>query len=269
MQIANRFVLITGASSGIGAATAQAMARTGARRIALLARTRSDLEEVAAELKGAEARVYPVDLADAPAVDRAVQQIGSDMGAPDVIVNSAGAGRWLFTEETEPAEMAQMMAAPYFAAFHITRAFLPSMRQRDSGCIVNVNSPAARMPWPGATAYSAARWALQGFTEALRADLWRTGVRVASVVYGRVDTPYFTRNPGVLDRAPTLARLIPTLTADQAAAGIVQAVERNQREVVMPFMLRVFYAAHHLFPRLMERLVWGTGWTYSKVKRSV
>jgi short-subunit dehydrogenase len=263
VKIAGRFVLITGASSGIGAASARAMARNGAR-LALLARTRSDLEKVMSGLKGTEACMYPLDLADPQAVAEAAKRIQSDMGTPDILINSAGAGRWLFADETTPAEAMQMMAAPYFAAFYTTRAFLPDMLKRDSGCIVNINSPAAWMPWPGATAYSAARWALKGFTEALRADVWGTGLCISSIMCGKVDTAYFTHNPGSLERSPTIARIMPTLSADQVAEAIVRAVEHNRREIVIPFMLRVFYAAHHWFPRLVERLVYGTGWTYRK-----
>jgi short-subunit dehydrogenase len=184
------------------------------------------------------------------------------MGTPDIVINSAGIGRWLFAEETSPAEAVRMMAAPYFAAFYITRAFLPDMLKRHSGHVVNINSPASRVPWPGSTAYAAARWAMKGFTEALRADFWRTGLRVTSIVAGKVDTPYFIHNPGTVERSPTIARLIPTLTPEQVAGSIVRAIEHNQREVVIPFMLRVFYAAHSVLPRLVERIVCSTGWQH-------
>lgn len=269
MRINGSLVLVTGASSGIGAATAKAAARRGGR-VALLARTRSKLEAVASEIvnAGGEARVYPVDLAQADAADRAAHAVTVEMGTPDVLVNSAGAGRWLFVEETSPEEAAHMMAAPYFAAFHITRAFLPAMLRRNTGHIVNINSPAARMPWPGCTGYAAARWAMKGFTEALRADFWKTGLRVTSIVAGKVDTPYFITNPGTEARSPKIGRLIPTLTADGAASAIVRAIERNQREVIIPFALRVFYVAHALLPRLVERVVYETGWSYSRALRA-
>ena len=253
--------LITGASSGIGATTAKAIARQGGR-VLLLARTPSTLNEVEREIRssGGEARAYAVDLANAAAADAVVQKIKAEMGTPDVIVNSAGIGRWLFAEETDPSEALAMMGAPYFAAFHITRAFLPEMLKRNRGHIVNINSPAARLPWPGSTAYSAARWAMKGFTEALRADLWQTNIKVTSIVAGKVDTPYFDHNPGTLERSPTIARIIPTLTADQVAHAIIDGIEHHRREVIIPFMLRVFYLAHSLAPRLAERIVWGTGY---------
>lgn len=261
MKLKGRLAVITGASSGIGAATARALAQRGVRVI-LLARTAADLEKVADEIvrAGGQAYVYPVDLGDGDAAERVARAISAELGTPDIIINSAGAGRWLFAEETSPAEAQQMMAAPYFAAFFITRAFLPEMLKRNRGAIVTINSPVARMPWPGATAYASARWALFGFTEALRADLHETGLRVTSVVLGKVNSPYFTRNAGVEERIPGIGRLIPVLTVEQAAAIVVRAIERQQREVWSPFLLRLFAIAHHFWPGLVEALVRRTGW---------
>ena len=143
MEIKGRLILITGASSGIGAATARAMAREGGK-ILLLARTLSALEAVAVEIKqrGGEAWVYPVDLSDAKAVEQTAQAILTEVGVPDILINNAGAGRWLPLDETEPAEAVQMMASPYFGAFYVLRYFLSPMRKRGTGHIVNLTSPA-------------------------------------------------------------------------------------------------------------------------------
>src|SRR5476651_361895 len=200
MRIEGTVAVITGASFGIGAATAKAMAREGARVI-LLARTQAALDSVAAEI-GDQAHAFAVDLADADAVNTVAQTILQRHGAPDIVVNNAGAGRWLSVEETSPEEVVGIMAAPYFAAFFVTRAFLPHMLRRGSGRFVNIGSPASRLIWPGATAYIAARWAFQGFTEPLRAELRGTGIGVSSVVPGTVQTTYFAHNPGVQERIP-------------------------------------------------------------------
>ncbi|HEY6281365.1 MAG TPA: SDR family NAD(P)-dependent oxidoreductase [Burkholderiales bacterium] len=167
MIIKGSLVLVTGASSGMGAAIAKAMAKAGGHLV-LLARRKDALDRVAADISsaGGEARTYPVDLADAGAVAAVTARVAQELGTPDIIVNNAGAGRWLFVEETSPAEAVEMMAVPYFAAFNVTHAFLPAMLKRNSGHIVNISSVGSRFVWPGATAYLAARWAVRGFTEA-------------------------------------------------------------------------------------------------------
>ena len=110
MKIQGKWVLITGASSGIGAALARAAAGAGGRPL-LLARREAELRQVADSLgPGAEARVYPVDLSDPKAVDDVAERITSEVGTPDVLVNNAGAGRWKFVDETSPEEAVQMMA---------------------------------------------------------------------------------------------------------------------------------------------------------------
>ena len=266
MNLSGATALVTGASSGIGAATARALARHGAR-VLLLARTASALESVASGIRaaGGHAEVCPVDLSDAEAVDRVFEALEARGLHPGFVVNSAGAGRWLFTEETSPAEMVQQMAAPYFAAFYVTRRCLPAMLAARAGHIVNVNSPVARIGWPGAAGYSAARHALYGYTHALRLDLHGTGVGVTSVIPGRVSSEYFDRNPGVLERAPRAANLIPTVTPDQVAEAVIYGLRHNRREVVLPFMLRVFFGLNVVAPRLMEWLAVRTGYRHASV----
>lgn len=265
MKIDNATVLVTGASGGIGAATARAMAARGAR-VMLMARNDQTLASVVAAIRasGGQAWHCAVDLGDAAAAQQAFDQLTAAHGNPDIVVNCAGAGRWLFTEETSPEEMVQMMAAPYYAAFHVTRLCLPHMLRQNRGHIVNVNSPAAFGGWPGAAAYTAARCALYGFTTALRHDLRKTGVKVSSIVPGKVsDSEYFKKNEGVVERIPKIAVVIPEVTSAQVAAKIVSAVEREKREVVMPLMLNVILAMHWIAPRVVEWVIAETGWSHS------
>jgi short-subunit dehydrogenase len=153
-----------------------------------LSRTQTALEAVAAEITahGDTTRVYPVDLTDLTTATQVARLIQTEVGTPDILINNAGAGRWLFVEETSPAEAVQMMAMPYFAAFAMTHAFLPAMRQRRRGQIINVTSIASYTVWSGATGYIAARWALRGFMKALRADLYGSGIEVTFVTAGKV-----------------------------------------------------------------------------------
>ena len=260
MDLRGRLAVVTGASSGIGAFTARLLSGHGAR-VVLVARTSGALDEVAAEIRsaGGDATAVAADLGEPATATAACERILREAGVPDLLVNSAGAGRWLFTEETPPAEAVTMMAAPYFAAFFATRAFLPGMLARGSARIVNVNSPVAKLTWPGAAGYASARWALRGFTEALRQDLAGSGVGVTHFVVGKVSSAYFAHNPGAEERIPTISKLIPTLTPDEAAAALVRAVLRDADEAVVPVMLRLFWVSASLTPGLTAWLLRKTG----------
>lgn len=244
MNLAGRTVLITGASSGIGAATAREMRGRGAQ-VLLVARRTTDLE----------GHWYPCDLADAAAVPDLARRIRADGHQPDIIVNCAGAGRFLFLDETAGEDLEQMTAVPYFAAFRVTREFINDLRERRSGWIVTVNSPASRAVWPGAVAYAGARWALRGFTAGLAAELKHSGIGVTEVVPGKVDSEYFAHNPGAEERIPKIGRIIPTLTCAQVATAICDGVERERRLVIIPRVLRLML----LLPRPAEYLMRRTG----------
>jgi len=153
-----------------------------------------------------------------------------------------------------------MMAAPYFAAFFTTRAFLPAMLERDSGYIVNLTSAASWMAWPGATAYTAGRWAMRGFAEALRADLAGTHIRTMLVTLAKVTSSYWENNPGSEERVPGAQSMIPVITPSQAATAIIDGIKRDKREVVAPLMLRVALALNYLFPYVTRWLMSSTGY---------
>lgn len=257
MQLRRRTVLITGASSGIGAATAHEMSRRGAR-VLLVARRVDALREVADSLPGPSA-VYPCDVGDPAAVEEMAASVNAAGGPPDVVVNNAGAGRWLFIEETDPREFLAQVAVPFHAAFLVTRAFIEPMLQRRSGWVVMVNSPAAYAPWPGALGYGCSRWGVRGLTEFLAADLAGTGIGVTEVVAGHVDTSYFANNPGSLERIPSFDRALRRLSPDDVAETIADAVERRRRRVIAPLELRSLLALSRLAPTLVSRLAVASG----------
>jgi short-subunit dehydrogenase len=229
--------------------------------VALLARS-LEVMEVAAGIvaEGGDARGYSVDLSDAMAVERVGRQIVNDFGPPEIVINNAGSGRWLYVEETPPEEAAAMVTCPYLAAFYVTRVFLPSMLDRREGLIVILNSPAGWFPWPGATAYTAARWAVRGFTTALRADLHGTGVRVLAVVPGKVSSTYFVHNPNSEIRLPRITKWIPTVPPAQVAVALVDGIEQDRAQVVLPFLLKLVFMLHAVAPDLVNWMMRSTGW---------
>ena len=256
MEIKGKLAVVTGASRGIGAATAVLLAEAGAR-VVLVARSEADLGQVVAQITaaGGKAYAFAADLSDGAATSAVAQAILNAHGVPDLLVNNAGAGRWLFAEETPEGEEDSMIALPYLAAFRLCRAFLPGMLARRSGMILNVNSPVSVMAWSGATGYAASRWALRGLSEALKADLQGTGLRVCEVVLGETSSNYFEANPGAHARLPAIAKLLPVLTPAQAAAHIVKAVRQNRKTYTAPFLLAVTRFFLWLTPGLVKAIV--------------
>ena len=141
----------------------------------LTARNRERLEEVAQSI-GDRAVVEACDAADGDAILSLAERVRRDCGTPDIVVNAAGAGQWKRIEDTPPSEAADMMRAPYFAAFNLTHAFMAAMLERGAGVFIHVGSPVSIFTWPSCTGYAEARWALRGMHEALCDDLHGTGV---------------------------------------------------------------------------------------------
>ena len=266
MKISGKTALITGASSGMGAAIAKELAKQGAQ-VLLLARNEARLKQVETEIKaaGGQARFYSVDLGDIDAVKAVAQRIQTEVGTPDILVNNAGSGTWKSIQDTTPEEAWHMMEIPYFAAFNVTRAFMPEMLKRNTGHIVNMSSVGSRFVWPGATAYLAARWAVRGFTEALRADLYDTKIGVTLYESGVVDSPYWEHNPGSRERVPKIAKMIPNLTPEEVGVAVAKGIERNKRLIVIPFMMKTIYLQHFFFPWVVQWLMTVTG--YRKIKQ--
>ena len=252
-----KLAVITGASSGIGAAAARQMAAEG-YQVVLIARTQSALDKVAAEI-GANAVAYPCDASDGAAVLAMAEQVRRDRGVPDLIINSAGAGQFKWIEDTSPAEAVAMMQAPYFAAFNLTHAFMRDMLNRNSGVIIHVGSPASLCPMPSGAGYNAARWALRGLHESLCLDLHGSGVRSCHVVFGKVSTGYFDHNPGSEEKIPGIAKMIRTITPEECAKVIARVARKPRQQVFYPFMLRMFAWNYALAPWLVRWLMRRTG----------
>jgi len=267
MEIRGRTALVTGASSGIGAAIARELAAHGAH-VTLVARSRAPLELLAAEIRsgGGRARVETADLSVVSEVEDLAARVLAD-GPPDILVNNAGAGRWLAVDETPAGEAGQMMAVPYLAAFELTRALLPAMIERGSGRVVCMTSVAAYMHVPGAAGYAVARWAMRAFAGQLRADLHGTGVEVTLVAPTEVSSPYFDHNPGSHERIPRASVLLGgAVTPEAVARDVVRAVERGTKEAILP--LRAAVVLRTTPQPVLEWLVRRTGWRRRPQKAS-
>ena len=255
-----RVAVITGASSGVGAATARLLVSSG-WRVVLVARRADRLEELAASIieAGGEAMVEPLDAANGAAVSEMAQRVRENWGAPSLIVNSAGAGIWRFLEETTPEEIVGMMGAPYLAAANVSGAFMDDMLQAGRGLILHIGSPASVMPWPGATAYTASRWALRGLHEALCMDLFGTGVHSTLIYFGEISSEYFEANAGSHEHIPAIGSWMPVITPERCAEVILEVVRRPRRVVFYPFSLRLMAWMAAIAPAPTRWLVARTG----------
>jgi len=185
--------------------------------------------------------------------------VRSEHGVPDVIVNSAGAGKWKRIEHTPPDESVSMMGAPYFAAFNATHAFMKDMLDRNSGVLIHISSPVSLFTFPSSVGYAASRWAMRGMHQALCDDLYWTGVRSCHLVFGKVSSAYFDDDPASEARIPKLAKTVRTLTPEECAKIIAHRIRRPTRESVYPFMMRVYYWMYLLFPWVPRQLLRLTG----------
>lgn len=250
MEWSGKRLLITGASSGIGAATADAAARRGAQ-LALVARSGDKLEAVAQRIRqgGGFVTTHVFDVSDPEQVSR----LAAEVATPDVLFNNAGAGRWKPLVETDPAEAAGMISAPYLAAFYVTRAFLPAMLARRSGVCLYMNSAASRLVWPGAAAYTATRWAVRGLFEAVRAETTGTGVQAAMATFAKVSSEYWENNPGSESHVPSAQAFVPVLSPSRVADTILDGLAAGREEIIAPWQLRLVFLASRLFPSVTRR----------------
>lgn len=254
-------VLITGASSGIGAATAIEFAKYGAK-VLLVARNKENLKKVRNAIidSGGSADFFAADISDFKQVQQLADKVKKEVGIPDIILNNAGQGIWKFIDETDYEEVSEMMAVPYFAAFYITKAFLPGMIERNSGHIINMTSYAGFIAFSGATAYIAARTAMIGFHNALTADLYKTNIKTSLAYFAKVESDYWNNNPGSEERLPTSQRLIPAIKPEKAAKAIVNGVLKNRRLIRTPFMIYVMDFLLRYFPRISRLIILNTGY---------
>ena len=174
-------------------------------------------------------------------------------GAPDVLVNNAGAGRWRAIDETEPGEAAQAVALPYLAAFELTRALVPAMIARGSGHILNMTSGGRLRRSLGANAYGVARWAMRAFSYQLTDDLRGTGESASRCWRpSEVDSPYFDNNPGSqASGSPGSRKLIGTIeprpTSRPRGGARRSSCERRQR--ARPLARSAWLLPHHAAAR--------------------
>ncbi|NKQ59370.1 SDR family oxidoreductase [Amycolatopsis sp. K13G38] len=264
-----RVVVVTGATAGVGRATAREFAAHG-DRVALLARGDEGLRAAAAEVEaaGAQALPIPVDMADEAAVEEAADRVEAELGPIAVWVNDAFTSVFAPFTEIGAAEFRRVTEVAYLGFVNGTRAALARMRPRDDGVIVQVGSALAYRGIPLQSAYCGAKHAIQGFTESLRCELLhdKSGVRVTMVQLPGLNTPQFR---WVLSRLPKRARPVPPIYQPEVAARAVHfaADHPRRREYWVGGSTAATLLANAVAPGLLDRYLAKTGFSGQQTER--
>jgi NAD(P)-dependent dehydrogenase (short-subunit alcohol dehydrogenase family) len=229
-SVEGKNVLVTGASSGIGAALAEGFAKRGAT-VGICARRADRLSEVLERLQvhSPASRSWTVDLADLPAVDTFARRAQDELGGIDVLVNNAGIPKRRHVRALEPDVVDAVMRINYLSPVRLTLVLLPGLIDR-SGRVVNISSVAARLSPPSEAAYAASKAALTTWSECMQVDLHDTGVRVHVVNPVIIDTELFT----LPDNDAPIADDVEALPVDAIVEPVIDQLDDGTFEIYVP-----------------------------------
>jgi short-subunit dehydrogenase len=251
VEVAGAILVVTGASSGIGAALCRDAVAAGAT-VAMIARRAPFLDELAAALPAGRGVPFPCDVRDSAAVAATLGAVCDRFGDVDVLVNNAGIGRYLAFLDTPQEDVAAMLDTNLHGALHCTRAVLPGMLARRRGHIVNVASIAGRIGSRNHAVYCASKFALAGFSESLAYELEGTGVRVTLVNPGIIDTPFFSHASFAGFPAHARARAV---SPQRVSRAILRAIRRGRSEVTVPRSYALGTVIKTVAPGIFRRLM--------------
>lgn len=257
-KLSGTTVVITGATSGIGRETAREFTKAGAK-VVVAGRRQERLQELVDEIEsqGGQALAVRTDVADQAQVEKLIEETVKQFGRVDVLVNNAGVAIASRFAEMPLEDFRRLMDVNFWGAVYACRAVVPQMRkQRGGGVILNVSSIFGKRGMPFETAYCASKFALAGFSEALRAELMSEAIDVCTIYPGAVETEIFdaaANNTGL-----ELPSFVPKFPANQMAKLIVQTARFPQPEVVAAFDAQAINLANTLAPALVD---FALGWS--------
>jgi len=252
MDFKNKVVLITGASSGIGRASAILFAKNGAS-IILVARGKEKLEQVAKDLKkfNVSSLVCECDISDKFQVKKMSKTVLEKYESVDILVNNAGFAIYGPVSNLTIEEIESQMATNYFGMIYCIKNFLPSMIKKKSGHIVNVASVAGSFGLPGIASYCSTKFAMLGFSEGLKHELKEMGIGVTVVSPIMVRTNFFDHQS--FEKMP---RYSPTsLSAETVAKAILKAANSPRLEIIVPSVVRIAVWIKSTFPYLINPIL--------------
>jgi short-subunit dehydrogenase len=247
----DRTAVVTGASSGIGRGLALELARRG-MRLALVARRREQLEELAAEIakEGGEASVHACDVGDRAQSEKAIAEVRERHGGVDLLVNNAGFVRHILFKDHDVDEIERMLRVNYLGPVYWMKALLPDMRAQGRGWILNMSSFAGVTPQPDEAAYSASKYALTGLSESIAPELEPLGIHVLVVHPVLVRTEMFTDE--INARMPKGSEGA-FISVEEFVAETLRALEAGETSIVIPRRYRAAPVLRSLFPGRVGR----------------
>ncbi|MBI3162021.1 MAG: SDR family oxidoreductase [Chloroflexi bacterium] len=255
IDIKGKVVIVTGASSGIGEATARSFGRNGAK-VVLAARRVDKLQTLAQEIEamnnGAEAFVVQADLSKLEDIQSLVAQTIQKFNRIDVLVNNAGFGRLAWLENLDPLKDIQaQIDVNVMGVIQTTRQVLPVMMKQRAGSIINMCSMAGLVGTPTYTIYAASKHAVHGFSEALRREVKPWGIDVSLIYPGGVVTE-FTQHAGIKRKTNAKTPKFMLLTAEQVGDAVVNLVRRPRRMLIIPWLWSVTAFMNKFLPGLVD-----------------
>jgi short-subunit dehydrogenase len=241
-----KVAIVTGASTGIGLAIARRFVARGGR-VALVARTKSKLEEAAREI-GEAAVAFPLDVVDFAALEALPGRVVDRFGRLDVVVNNAGLNHRGEIEKYEPQLLADIITTNLTAPIVLTRACVPHMDRGAS--IVQLASIAGMVPVPGEATYSASKAGLRAFARALAYEMEARGIHVGCVCPGPVDTGFL----GDLATVPDIVLSQPMISADDVADGVMRCIDERIDELALPRRSGRLATMAYLMPDFAKRI---------------
>lgn len=254
-RFVDKVVVITGASSGIGRATALAFAREGAKTV-LISRSKENLESAADEIRALNRHVLvvPADVSMPGQVKNAVQKALSEFGRIDVLFNNAGSSFVGGIEDDDFVEKTkQIIDTDYFGTVYVTREVLPIMRKQAAGHIMNMSSVVGRKAFPGFGGYSTAMHAIAAFSDALRQELRGSGINV-SIIHPALTQTALLEHVKPEDMPPPFKRFTP-ISPEYVAEAVLTGIEKNHRRIVIPFQPNMLVIADAFSPRLGDMVL--------------
>ncbi len=247
MIFKDKTVVITGGSEGVGAAAARLFADAGAN-LMLVARSKKNLESIAEELRDkAQVELFAMNVSDAEACVDVFKKAHFEFGRIDVLVNNAGCHHRGNVDDVSVEQLGNMVDVNLRAPIMLTRLAIPYIREAGGGAIVNVGSLAGRTPMPGGATYAATKAGLRSFTYALGYELLNSGIKVALVSPGPIDTGFIMDN---MDEVADITFSQPLSTADEVAQAILDLCGNDVREQAMPALSGFLTTLTYLFPWL-------------------